>query len=115
MKITIQLKGYIYSFESEGGNLFDILIKKGIFLASDCGEKGECGKCSVVLQEGTLLVNNEIVDGKVKACQATVISDINIVVEDALVFLKQKSNQITINPCNKECSSCKLNCKDRKS
>lgn len=44
---------------AKGDNLLEILRKNGIFVSADCGGKGVCGKCKVLVTEGELPITVE--------------------------------------------------------
>ena len=102
-----------YFFEVEKGNLFDILLRKGVFLASDCSGKGICGKCKVKILDGILNCSEEIVDGFAKACKSEVVQDVEIEIYDAVIFLKNSDLNAKINVpvCSGTCDTCSLHCK----
>ena len=113
MILKVHHQNAIYFFEVEKGNLFDLLLKQGIFLASDCSAKGTCGKCKVKILEGTLDCSEDIVDGYAKACLSQVVQDVEIEIGDAMVFLKNPSfnGKINVPVCSGTCSTCSLSCK----
>jgi uncharacterized 2Fe-2S/4Fe-4S cluster protein (DUF4445 family) len=66
-----------------GTSLLDAALKAGVSIASDCGGKGKCGKCKVVVQKGVsslspqereYLTPDEIRQNIRLACQANVKS-----------------------------------------
>ncbi|NOY64149.1 MAG: DUF4445 domain-containing protein [Nitrospirae bacterium] len=74
------------SFEAEEGkNLYELLKKNKIYLTASCGGKGSCGKCRVIVKEGTVRVESygklttaEREQGIVLACQSFPEGDITI-------------------------------------
>ncbi|MDR3224843.1 MAG: 2Fe-2S iron-sulfur cluster binding domain-containing protein, partial [Clostridiales Family XIII bacterium] len=59
--VTVQVR--------ENENLLDVIRKNGIDIQADCGGRGKCGKCTV------------LVDGKKRlACETFVNADMNVVV-----------------------------------
>ncbi len=65
-------------------NLFKVVKAAGVYVLSSCGGKGNCGKCKVVVKEGTLesgksasyLTAEEQAHGYVLACHSRVTSDL---------------------------------------
>jgi uncharacterized 2Fe-2S/4Fe-4S cluster protein (DUF4445 family) len=65
-------------------NLFKAVKAAGVYVLSSCGGKGNCGKCKVVIKEGTVergtsdsyLSSEEIKRGYVLACHSHVTSDL---------------------------------------
>ncbi len=65
-------------------NLFKAVKAAGVYVLSSCGGKGNCGKCKVIIQEGTVesgksrsfLSAEEAIRGYVLACVSTVKSDL---------------------------------------
>ena len=62
-----------------GARLLDVLMHNGIFLKSDCGGKGSCGKCSVSILKAD--GSSEAVD----SCQYKVDKDISIQIPEASI------------------------------
>jgi uncharacterized 2Fe-2S/4Fe-4S cluster protein (DUF4445 family) len=73
MNISIHLLDQGRTLRAESGlSLLEALMRHGIFLRTDCGGKGTCGKCKVVIMHK---------DGNpetVKACGHTLVGDIRI-------------------------------------
>ena len=65
-------------------NLFKAVKAAGVYVLSSCGGKGNCGKCKVVIKEGTVergksnsyLSSEEVKRGYVLACHSQVKSDL---------------------------------------
>ncbi len=60
-----------------GERLLSVLMNNGLFLRSDCGGKGTCGKCAV------FLVHDDGSGEMVKACCFEVVSDIRIEIPES--------------------------------
>nr|MDA8421901.1 ASKHA domain-containing protein [Nitrospiraceae bacterium] len=68
----------------DNANLFKAVKAAGVYVLSSCGGKGNCGKCKVVIKEGTVergksnsyLSSEEIKRGYVLACHSQVKSDL---------------------------------------
>lgn len=67
-------------------NLFKAVKASGVYVLSSCGGKGNCGKCKVIIREGTVesgksrsfLSAEEVERGYVLACHSRVKSDLMI-------------------------------------
>lgn len=65
-------------------NLFRAIKAAGIYVLSSCGGKGNCGKCKVIVKQGTVepgksrsyLSAEELERGYVLACHSTITSDL---------------------------------------
>ncbi len=68
----------------DNANLYKAVKAAGVYVLSSCGGKGNCGKCKVVIKEGTVergksnsyLSSEEIKRGYVLACHSQVKSDL---------------------------------------
>ncbi len=68
----------------ENTNLFKAVKAAGVYVLSSCGGKGNCGKCKVVVKEGTVesgksasfLTSEEQAHGYVLACHSKVKTDL---------------------------------------
>src|SRR5512135_3911851 len=68
----------------ENTNLFRAVKAAGVYVLSSCGGKGNCGKCKVVIREGTVkpgksasyLTAEEQGRNFVLACHSTITSDL---------------------------------------
>ncbi|MGI6213367.1 MAG: ASKHA domain-containing protein [Christensenellales bacterium] len=71
-----------------GANLLDLLTQNGIFIAADCGRRGVCGKCGVIVEAG---------GGKrvVNSCQYVIRSDITVYLP------KQAGDSVKITPAKR--------------
>lgn len=106
MKVTFEPIGR--SVESKETNLLEIARDANIGIRSDCGGKGVCGKCRVVLIKGKLsdlsnsekkiLKTEEIQQNYRLACQAKVLSDSIIFIPKESRFEKRKVEESTIEP-----------------
>lgn len=75
---TVNILPHVCTIEvEEGGNLLASLIEHSIFLRSDCGGRGVCGKCSVELMDGQ--GHGE----KKEACTLTIHQNIDIKIPQA--------------------------------
>ena len=71
----------------DGSTVLDAAHKANIYINSICGGDGICGKCKVVLSSGTvdapptkLLSNEETEKDYIIACEASVTSDLQILI-----------------------------------
>ena len=94
----------------QGSNLLDILLENKMFLSSYCNGKGTCGKCGVLLKEGSLPITpedkaafseKELYQGMRLSCRAVLRSNITIAVRshENEVFqtpdIKWDNNEVT--------------------
>jgi uncharacterized 2Fe-2S/4Fe-4S cluster protein (DUF4445 family) len=70
-----------------GTNLLRAAMEAGVHINASCGGSGSCGKCRVVITEGSVegglsarLRDDEIAQGYRLACQSTVVGDITVTV-----------------------------------
>jgi len=82
--VTIEPGGHLVSV-SAGSLLHDALEQAGVRLTLPCGGQGRCGRCIVVVQEGSVrrrstarLTEDEIARGFALACQTVVLSDVAV-------------------------------------
>jgi|UniRef100_A0A7C3SLK3 uncharacterized 2Fe-2S/4Fe-4S cluster protein (DUF4445 family) len=81
-KITFQPYDHTVEVE-EGENLLRAALQAGVHINAPCGGSGVCGKCRIILEQGTLecapttLLSQEEWDlGYRQACQCKVVSDV---------------------------------------
>ncbi|OBR91090.1 MULTISPECIES: ASKHA domain-containing protein [Clostridium] len=92
-----------------GGNLFNVLIDKGIFIDSPCNGKGICGKCKVKVIKGLKkptpldikqLAKEELESGFRLSCNFTINEDTEIVLleknKDMKVLINGTEQQYTL-------------------
>jgi len=72
---------------NDGSTVLDAAHKANIYINSICGGDGICGKCKVILSSGTVdalptkqLSNEEVEKDYILACEASVTSDLQILV-----------------------------------
>ena len=73
----------------EETSIFDAARAAGVYVESVCGGIGDCGKCKVAVKKGeayggssALLSENDVKNGFILACLATVGSDLEVVVPE---------------------------------
>jgi uncharacterized 2Fe-2S/4Fe-4S cluster protein (DUF4445 family) len=84
-KITLSSDNVTVAVD-DNTNLFKAIKSAGIYVLSSCGGKGNCGKCKVVIKQGTVdpgksssyLSKEELDRGYVLACHSLVQSDLTI-------------------------------------
>src|SRR3977135_2676369 len=76
-KVTLNNESYLANC---GDLLLDWALTSGIDLPHDC-RAGICGACRVRLVEGRVFGGQEQGDDMIHACQARIVSDIEIVTE----------------------------------
>ncbi|MCS7130053.1 MAG: 2Fe-2S iron-sulfur cluster-binding protein, partial [Archaeoglobaceae archaeon] len=106
MKVTFEPIGR--TVESEEKNLLEIARNSNIGIRSDCGGRGVCGKCKVVLikgklsdlseQERKILKSEELQQNYRLACQSEVLSDSIIFIPKESRLEKRKVEESTIDP-----------------
>lgn len=106
MKVTFEPIGR--TVESEEKNLLEIARNSNIGIRSDCGGRGVCGKCKVVLikgklsdlseQERKILKFEELQQNYRLACQSEVLSDSIIFIPKESRLEKRKVEESTIDP-----------------
>lgn len=74
---------------SQGENLLEVLERYGLFITNECGAMGICGKCiirviegeiEITLQDRTVFLNSELVEGYRLACRAYPNADCTIII-----------------------------------
>ena len=72
---------------NDGSTVLDAAHKANIYINSICGGDGICGKCKVILSSGTvdapptkLLSNEEAEKDYILACEASITSDLQILI-----------------------------------
>lgn len=74
--------GEMGSFRAKPGeNLLDAALMNGIDMPHDC-RSGTCGSCRCTLSSGSVEGGETDSPGAVLACQAKVVSDLEIIVEE---------------------------------
>ncbi|MEM1576736.1 MAG: ASKHA domain-containing protein [Archaeoglobaceae archaeon] len=106
MKVTFEPVGR--TVESKEGILLEIARDSNIGIRSDCGGRGVCGKCKVVLIKGKvgelteserkILKSEEIQQNYRLACQTKVLSDSIIFIPKESRLEKRKVEESTIEP-----------------
>ena len=88
MRVRFEPSGVSTEAES-GQTLLDVAIAAGVEIEAVCGGRGTCGKCRVIATEGLSPLNEherdelsaeDIAAGYRLACQAQVVSDVEVVV-----------------------------------
>lgn len=96
--VTITINGKDKLEVEQGSSLLSTLAAKDIYLPSACGGKGSCGqcKCQVVSGGGEILdserghfTRKQIKEGYRLGCQCKVKGDLEIVVEDSVMGVKE--------------------------
>ncbi|MGB9693428.1 MAG: 2Fe-2S iron-sulfur cluster-binding protein, partial [Fervidobacterium sp.] len=83
------------------GTILEKLVTKGINIRADCGGKGICGKCRVIVKnpkgvspltnaEKNHLSERDIAAGLRLACQAKILQDMEIVVPRETLLVSRK-------------------------
>ena len=103
---TISVNDGEVVFERDGGStLLSTLIDRKIFIPSACGGKGSCGYCKVVVESGggpilptetPFMSRSEIAKGVRLACQVKVKENINIVLPEELLNVKQYTSRVSL-------------------
>lgn len=95
--VSIRLEPIGKVFKADDGNLLEILRQAGVSIRSDCGGKGICGKCKIVIVEANAtfseiseaerknLTEEEIKSGYRLACQTTISG------KSATIFIPKES------------------------
>lgn len=106
-KIHININDRKKDLEVEtGSSLLSTLAENGIHLASACGGKGSCGQCRVrVTEGGGNILPTETVHFSRKeqqanwrlGCQVKVKEDMNIIVEDSVLEIKEWECEVISN------------------
>lgn len=106
-KIHININDGKKDLEVEtGSSLLSTLAENGIHLASACGGKGSCGQCRVrVTESGGNILPTETVHFSRKeqqanwrlGCQVKVKEDMNIIVEDSVLEIKEWECEVISN------------------
>ncbi len=77
---NVSIKGRVFSIR-EGDVLLDGALAKGIDIPHDC-RAGTCGTCMVQVVKGQTVCGETHTPGMVHACQARVVSDLEVEMED---------------------------------
>jgi len=103
-----------------GATLLDVALKLNVDLASFCGGRGACGKCRILVIEGSenlsplseaekrLLRRDDLEMGFRLACQARVMGPVTVKVPESSRMGKQRlvvlgyEPQVTVTPCVKK-------------
>lgn len=98
-KITVSEGDKQQEFSVEGGgSLLTALTENGVKVSSSCGGKGSCGYCKIEIASsaGQILPTEEIYmsrDEKLRgvrlACQVKVKSDLEVVIPDFLMIVRE--------------------------
>lgn len=89
IKVSTQKQDFTLQAE-KGERLLSVLIANDLFVQSDCGGKGTCGKCKVRVLSGGFENVLLDADGKIFACRA-------IICEDSEIEIDVKDNRFTLN------------------
>ena len=65
--------------ENTGKRIYECLVEKGVYINAPCGGEGKCGKCKVRVLSG-LTSGTPDINGEVLACQAVVLSELELLV-----------------------------------
>ena len=103
---TISINAGEIVFERDGGStLLSTLIDRKIFIPSACGGKGSCGYCKVIVESGggpilptetPFMSRSETMRGVRLACQVKVKENINIVLPEELLNVKQYTSRVSL-------------------
>ncbi len=77
---NVSIKGRVFSIR-EGDVLLDGALAKGVDIPHDC-RAGTCGTCMVQIVKGQTVCGETHTQGMVHACQARVVSDLEVEMED---------------------------------
>jgi 3-phenylpropionate/trans-cinnamate dioxygenase ferredoxin reductase subunit len=77
---NVSIRGRVFSIR-EGDVLLDGALAKGVDLPHDC-RAGTCGTCMVQVVKGQTVCGDTHTKGMVHACQARVVSDLELELED---------------------------------
>lgn len=77
---NVSIKGRVFSIR-EGDVLLDGALAKGVDVPHDC-RAGTCGTCMVQVVKGQTVCGETHTQGMVHACQARVVSDLEVEMED---------------------------------
>jgi len=93
----------------EGTVLLNAILDLGLYISSDCGGQGACGRCKVIIEEGersvgctTHLTDTEIGKGVCLACLTLVEGDMRVrlvsemVVEEKAILAGREEESITV-------------------
>ena len=69
----------VLSKKDTGKTIYHCLVERGIYIDAPCGGRGICGKCKVKVSSG-LTSENPDINGEVLACQAVVLSELELLV-----------------------------------
>ncbi len=81
----------------KGTDILSAGIAAGVYINSSCGGEGVCGRCKVIVKSGRVvseptgrLTREEIEEGYVLACRATVVEDVEIEIPPASRLEKEQ-------------------------
>lgn len=95
-KCSIRINGEKFSAKS-GEILLDAALVNGVEIPHDC-RSGHCGTCQVSILKGFTISDDGIGSGMVRACQARVVTDLEVLVEPAPDVVISKGEVAGVRP-----------------